>query len=358
MTKRQEEPNSSKASSVLDKRQHDREISLSNNCTEGDVPSYQEVERVAWDEWVTHESVETHLPIVFHKDLVSRFPGNDVCGHDLHIEIKNAGLLDPAGKPRPLKRQHYEWSFRVSIALTMSKVWREPILLTVHRTAVSALLQIVSPMGCVSESQGFDVSCAFLRRKPREVEDLLFFVPLSSDMPGVEKAALIEIVKGVFGLPDFPVNECKEVRKHASRRLLDIVSNWTLPSCACIDSSGHLIGMIMVHVEDMLLATNNSHQAESHITRLLSKGDVKRAASVLRARAGQEGTQWTCSEVREMRSMTGSLHWVTGGSRPDQGYEQEEDFSTALIFQEQLFTSELVKVIQDVSSLILHHRTM
>ena len=33
--------------------------------------------------------------------------------------------------------------------------------------------------------------------------------------------------------------------------------------------------MIIVHVDDMLSATNNSHQAESHISRLLSKYDIK-----------------------------------------------------------------------------------
>ena len=33
--------------------------------------------------------------------------------------------------------------------------------------------------------------------------------------------------------------------------------------------------MIIVHVDDLLLATNNSHQAESHISRLLSAYDVK-----------------------------------------------------------------------------------
>ena len=116
--------------------------------------------------------------------------------------------------------------------------------------------------------------------------------------------------------------------------------------------------MIIVHVDDMLPATNNSHQAESHISRFFTKydiKDVKRAdddggvlycgkrvrsvpddmkpgglalqqdqmefvkarcepASMSRVRARQEGAQCTTSEVREMRSMTGSLHWVTGGT--------------------------------------------
>ena len=121
--------------------------------------------------------------------------------------------------------------------------------------------------------------------------------------------------------------------------------------------------MIIAHVDDMLLATNNSHQAESHISRLMSKydmKDVKRAdddgvlycgkrtrtvlddikpgglslqqdqtmfvkarcepASMPGARARQEGTRGTTSEIREMRSLTGSLHWVTGGTRPDESF--------------------------------------
>ena len=122
--------------------------------------------------------------------------------------------------------------------------------------------------------------------------------------------------------------------------------------------------MIIVHVDDVLLATNNSHQAESHISRLLGKydiKDVKRAdadggvsllwktsldcagrnetgigclalqqdqtefvkarcepARMSRVRARQEGVQCTTGEIREMRSMTGSLHLVTGGTRPDE----------------------------------------
>ena len=33
--------------------------------------------------------------------------------------------------------------------------------------------------------------------------------------------------------------------------------------------------MIIVHDDDMLLATNNSHQAESHISRFLLQKDMK-----------------------------------------------------------------------------------
>ena len=39
-----------------------------------------------------------------------------------------------------------------------------------------------------------------------------------------------------------------------------------------------------------------------------------------RVRARQEGDQCTPGEIQEMRSMTGSLHWVTGGTRPDEAF--------------------------------------
>ena len=59
MTKSQGERNSSTASSFLDTRQYDRETSF-HQLPEGDVPLYQEAERVQSEEWVTHGSVKIH----------------------------------------------------------------------------------------------------------------------------------------------------------------------------------------------------------------------------------------------------------------------------------------------------------
>ena len=49
---------------------------------------------------------------------------------------------------------------------------------------------------------------------------------------------------------------------------------------------------------------------------------------------------------------------IVGKHAWQQEEDRKEDISTALIFQEQLFVSELFNVIQDVISLILHFRTM
>ena len=71
-----------------------------------------------------------------------------------------------------------------------------------------------------------DVSCAFLLR----------------GLPGVEKGALIEIVKGVFGLPDSPRGWWRELREGDSWTSLKLDHAFF-----CLrDSSGHLIGMIFL----------------------------------------------------------------------------------------------------------------
>ena len=63
-----------------------------------------------------------------------------------------------------------------------------------------------------------DVSCAILRGKRREVEEPLFFEWPSRGLLGIEKGALIEIVKGVFGLPDSPREWWKELCDTLPRR--------------------------------------------------------------------------------------------------------------------------------------------
>ena len=60
-TKNQGAPSLSTARSILDKPQHDREISL-NRLPEGDIPLYQEAERTQWD-----GSVNIHSPVEAEK---------------------------------------------------------------------------------------------------------------------------------------------------------------------------------------------------------------------------------------------------------------------------------------------------
>ena len=101
MTKGQGEPNSSTASSILDKRQYDREISF-HQLPEGDVPLYQEAGRAQWDEWVTHGSVKIHSPVDAAK-IRQQVPRERRLHSRFASRNKNAGLLDPSRNPLPVK---------------------------------------------------------------------------------------------------------------------------------------------------------------------------------------------------------------------------------------------------------------
>ena len=130
---------------------------------------------------------------------------------------------------------------------------------TVHRTAVSVFLPVVASMGWCSSLGGVDVSCAFPPGTPQEIQEPLFSEPPARGLLGVEKGSLIEIVKAPRGW----WKELRDTLQEDSWQSLILDPAFFYLR----DFSGHLIGMITVHVDDMLLATNDSHQAESHISR-------------------------------------------------------------------------------------------
>ena len=161
MTKSPEEPNSSTASSILDKRQHDGEISF-HQLSEKDVPLYQEAERLPWTSG-SHFDQSKFIHLMRKQRSVSKLPEKNVCTQDLRIEIKTLACWIPQGIHCPDNAQ--------GLVRTDAS--------TVHRTAVSVFLQIVSSMGWCRSLRGVDVSCAYLRGNPREVEEPLFFEPPS-----------------------------------------------------------------------------------------------------------------------------------------------------------------------------------
>ena len=97
MTKSPDKPNSSTSSSILHKRQCDREISF-RQLPEKDVFLYQETERVKWDEWVTHGSVKFHSPEEAAK-IRQQVPRERRLNLRVAYRNENASLLDPAGNP-------------------------------------------------------------------------------------------------------------------------------------------------------------------------------------------------------------------------------------------------------------------
>ena len=69
------------------------------NCPKENVPLYQDVEPVQWDEWVTHRSVKIHSPAE-----AAKFRQQVPRSHSrFAYRKKKTGVLDPAGYPLPVK---------------------------------------------------------------------------------------------------------------------------------------------------------------------------------------------------------------------------------------------------------------
>ena len=193
---------------------------------------YQEAERVQWDEWVAHGSVKIHSPVQATK-IRLQVPREKCLHSRFAYRNQNSGLLDPAGNPAREGKSTIGHSGS-ALRGQCSRFGENRL----HRTAVSVFLQLASSMGWCRSLRRVHVSCAFLRGKPREVEDPSIFELTSRGLPGIEKEALIEIVKGVFGSPILPVGGGKNCVTR-SKETPGHLSTWTLPSSACATLRGN-----------------------------------------------------------------------------------------------------------------------
>ena len=147
---------------------------------------------------------------------------------------ENAGQLDPAGNLLPVKAkarlviqgQHCPDNAQGFVRTDAP---------TVNRTAVSVFLQLVSSMGWCRSLRGVDVSCAFLRGKPREVEEPLFFEPPSrGPLTWNRERCLGRNCEGCFWTTRFSPGDGGKNCVTLSKETAGHLSNWTLPSSACV----------------------------------------------------------------------------------------------------------------------------
>ena len=128
----------------------------------------KKAERVQWDEWATHGSAKIHSSVDAAK-IRQQVPREIRLHSSFAYRNKNAGLLDPSGNPLPVKAKvrlviHGQHCPDNAQGLVRTDA---P---TVHRTVVSVFLQIVASVEWCQSLRGVDVSFAFLRGEPREVE--------------------------------------------------------------------------------------------------------------------------------------------------------------------------------------------
>ena len=166
MTKSQGEPNSSTASSILDKRQYDRETSF-HELPKRDDPLYQEAERVQWDEWVTHGSAKIYSSVEAPKirQQVSGLRERHVCTQDLQKRWSVGSRRESPARESKSAISHSGSALPGQCSRLGENRRSDSAPVSGERIPSNCVMN-----GMVSESQG----CGRVG-KPREIETPLFF---------------------------------------------------------------------------------------------------------------------------------------------------------------------------------------
>ena len=323
---------------------------------------YHDAEKAQWDEWLKfgsakplspEETAEVRRTVHKSRILRSRFVYRD----------KNASLRTPQ-KPLPVKAKA-----RLVVAgqncpdCASGKVRVDAP--TIQRTSVLVFLQTVANLGWASSLRSGDVASAFLQGTRRDGVDPIYFEqPRGRGLNGMKEGCLVKVIKGVFGLPDAPRAWWTEVSGYLTRDAGFHSCRMDPAFFIWYHKDGSIGALIILHVDDLLIATDSSGEAELKIDAFMKKykiGDLtwaERAAAgieytgktivvmkdgagkfegikvhqtsfiqgrldpavISKARRADGSALCTPLETTEFRSMVGSLHWVSGLTRPDCAY--------------------------------------
>ena len=138
----------------------------------------------------------------------------------------------------------------------------------------------------------FDVKDAFLsgKKNPRR----LYVRPPREGIRGVPKDALIELVKGVFGLKESPRLWWLQLREHIlSAGFTE--SRWSPATFELHDKQGKLCGVLCVHVDDGLWAGEGDtfERARSKLRELINIGKEQRGSFEFLGRHVEQAEDYT-----------------------------------------------------------------
>eukprot|EP00438_Fugacium_kawagutii_P026759 Skav216449 [mRNA] locus=scaffold50:462658:469839:- [translate_table: standard] len=235
-------------------KQLDKEVRW-NEIPEHEKEYYVAAETKQWNEHVKYQAVRVlskeesdHIRATVPKEriLTSRY-----AYRDKHVAKRRVDPnLPPKAKARLCIGGHRDPDLRAGLLQTEAP--------TGTRLAFSTMMFVAGQKGW--KLSAGDIEAAFLNGD--EARRNLYFSQPVRGLPGVEEGALIEVIKGVFGLCTSPRLWWERLSRDLTE--LDIVVNGVklklvqheLDACYFLlrDGQGELHGALLTHVDDLLLA--------------------------------------------------------------------------------------------------------
>lgn len=321
--------------------------------------AYQEAIAKEWSSWLQYESCE--VLSVEESQRVQQERPDRVLPSRFVLRNKNAGLMGPDGTSLPLKPKA-----RLCLAghLCPDSMSGELQLdsPTVERVSTMLFLHTVVSNGWIDNWFVGDISNAFLQGAPLEGKDMFMKQP-KQGLPGLLPGQILKLRKSVYGRPDAPRAWYNELARVLEQELGFVRSAVDPAAFYLRDPTGKLVGMMIIHVDDLMIGTDQGIFAKEVVQRLHGRFPFGTWQSVAKESAGvsycgkeikvkgsgaqrfatlsQQGfvdgrlgviqiskerardpdARVSESERTDFRSCVGSLQWLASQSRPDVAFE-------------------------------------
>ena len=344
------------------KRMMDKEIPY-EKIPEQERDLYREAQEKEWTSWKQYDSCE----ILSEEDSarIMRECPNRVLPSRYVYRNKNAGLVDDQGKPLPTraKARLCLQGHLCPDAQTGQVQVDSP---TVERVSTMLFLHMAVSYGWTQNWFIGDISNAFLQGAPLIGKQPMYMKPPKQGLEGVKPNQILRLLKPVYGRPDAPRAWYEELARVLTGEL-GFCKSYIDPAVFMLrDPQGCLLGVMVVHVDDLMFCHDGSVLAKKTAKDLAKRfpfGTWDRVADkpcgvtycgkeirlqnengkerivlsqdgfidgrleemeVTRERRRSPELYATEEERGNYRSVVGSLQWLATQSRPDLAFETNQ----------------------------------
>ena len=344
------------------KRMMDKEIPY-EKIPQRERELYQEAEEKEWSSWQQYDSCE--ILSEEESNRVLRETPSRVLPSRYVYRNKNAGLVDEQGKALPTraKARLCLQGHLCPDARTGQVQVDSP---TVERVSTMLFLHLAVSHGWAKNWFIGDISNAFLQGAPLIGKEPMYMKPPKQGLKGVKPTQLLKLLKPVYGRPDAPRAWYEELARVLTGELGFCKSAIDPAVFMLRNSQGIMIGLMVVHVDDLMVCHDGSEFAQHAVEALAKRfpfGTWDRVADKacgvtycgkeikFQEEAGRSSITLsqdgfidgrleemeigkdrrkapelyaTDEERAEYRSIVGSLQWLATQSRPDISFETNQ----------------------------------
>ena len=325
-----------------------------------DVEMYLQAEQNEWDSWKQFESCEVLSPE--QSEEVLRTKPDRVLPSRFVYRNKHAGLVDTKGVPLPVKAkarlclQGHLCPDSMSGQLQVDSP-------TVERVSTMIFLHHVVSSGLLDNWYIGDISNAFLQGAPLKGCQEMFMRQPKQGLSGLLPGQILRLIKSVYGRPDAPRAWFDELSR-ILREELEFTQCLADPALFALRSeAGCLCGLLLVHVDDIMICHDGSEYGRAITDRLnrrfpfgtwqnvaeqasgvsycgkeikVDRRDGERVIVLAQncfidgrlqpieisgSRKKEKQAPATEAERTDLRSLVGSLQWLITQTRPDLAFE-------------------------------------